>query len=269
MSLQLRVTYGRTADFLADVEHQVSRGGLLVRVELGDVDRGALVELELVTPAGRLVVHGSVLQTLGPAGVAVSLQPADLAALVEAAHHAPAGDGGDPIHEVVGGAAASELREVLARGPVQAAPAPVPEPESPHAHARAATLDSAAVAQQQAQKIQLALHGDKNQRMAILRENNRLLHSYVLKNPQLQLDEVVFIAKQPTVGADLLTAIAARRDWAERPEVAIAIVRNPKTPIPLAVRMLDHVGPGELRSLAKQGNVRDQIRAAARKKVVS
>jgi hypothetical protein len=120
----------------------------------------------------------------------------------------------------------------------------------------------------QAAKIQQALHGDKNQRAAILRENNRLLHSYVLRNPQIGIDEVAFIARMTTVSADILGFIAGRREWAERPEVAIALVRNPKTPVPLAIRMLDHVGQGELRQLAKQTAVREAISRAARKKIL-
>jgi hypothetical protein len=120
----------------------------------------------------------------------------------------------------------------------------------------------------QAAKIQQALHGDKNQRAAILRENNRMLHSYVLRNPQIGIDEVAAIARMTTVSGDILTFIAGRREWAERPEVAIGLVRNPKTPVPLAIRMLDHVGQGELRQLAKQTGVRDAIARAARKKVL-
>ncbi len=120
----------------------------------------------------------------------------------------------------------------------------------------------------QAAKIQQALHGDKNQRAAILRENNRLFHSYALRNPQIGIDEVASIARMATVSGDILTFIAGRREWAERAEVAIALVRNPKTPVPLAIRMLDHVGVGELRQLAKQTAVREPIARAARKKLL-
>jgi hypothetical protein len=122
--------------------------------------------------------------------------------------------------------------------------------------------------QLQAQKIHLALHGDKNERMAILRDNNKLLHAYVLRNPQLSLEELVFMARSATVSIELLTQIGGRREWAERPEIAIALVRNPKTPIPLALKLLDHVGMSELRTLAKQQNVRDAIQRAARKKIL-
>ena len=119
-----------------------------------------------------------------------------------------------------------------------------------------------------ARKIQLALHGDKSQRIALLRDPNKMIHGYVLRNPQIQLDEVVTVARMTTVAVDVLTFIASRREWAERSEIALALVRNPKTPVPLAVRMLDHISPSELRQLAKQANVREPIARAARKKVI-
>jgi hypothetical protein len=239
--LRFRATYGRAIDFVRDVDEQVARGGLLVRVDLTDVERDQPVELEIVTPVGRLTLRATVLQNLPGAGLAIALDGAELRPLAEVARRAPEAPGPAPRFE---------------RLPVADEPA------------SGSTADPASHAQQQAKKIQLALHGDKNQRMAILRENNKLLHGYVLRNPQIQLDEIVFIAKQTTAAVELLTAIANRREWIERPEVAIALVRNPKTPIPLAVRMLDHVGAAELRNLAKQSNVRDAIQRAARKKVL-
>ena len=243
--VRLRIAYARCADFLADVEHQVSRRGLLVRVDLGPIERGTPIALEIVTPTGRATVAATVLQPLPGTGVAVELDPSALEPLVEAARRQPAGPGDPPRHERIEEAAAEPPRTLGV---------PVNE-----------TASTAAL---QAHKIQLALHGDKNQRMAILREQNRMLHGYVLRNPKLQLDEVVFVARMATVSAETLAFIANRREWAERPEVAIALVRNPKTPVPLAVRMLDHVATSELRNLAKLPSVRDAIQRAARKKIL-
>ena len=252
--MRLRVTYGRVADFLNDHTQQVVQGGLLVRVPDLRADRGAPVDLEVVTPVGRERVAGQVLQILAGAGVAVALDPAALAGLAAAAAAAARGGGDDgpsPVHELL-------------------------EETGPAAHAAGAEAAGAAgeagrdssMQAQQAQKIQQALHGDKTQRMAILREPNKMLHGYVLRNPQLQLDEVVFIARMTTVAPDLLTYIAGRREWAERPEIASALVRNPKTPVPLAIRLLDRLGGAELRQLAKQTGVREAIQRAARKKVL-
>ena len=229
--LRLEVRYDRIADFLTDVRQQLAHGGLLVRGEPpAGTDRGAAVELSVVTPVGSRVVAGQVLQILAGAGIAVGFDPALLADLV--------------------------------------ARAQAPDVESSAAEAPAAPAPPIAFGAAQAAKIQQALHGDKNQRAAILRENNKALHSYVLRNPQIGIDEVAAIARMTTVAVEVLTFIAGRREWYERPEVAIALVRNPKTPVPLAVRMLDHVGQGELRQLAKQSAIREAISRVARKKIL-
>jgi hypothetical protein len=241
--LRLRVTYGRVADFLADVRDQVARGGLLVQVDVPtSTERGSDVELEILTPAGAARPEARVLHVLGPAGVAVELAPdalADLAA--RAACYTGTEPGTPPEHVLV----------------TDDAPAAKPSVQRAPSHA-----------QLQAQKIQEALHGDKNQRMAILREQNRLLIAYVLKNPQIGMEEVLFVAKSSTTAPDLLSYIGNKREWAERSDVAIALVRNPKTPVAIAIKLLDFINPNELRNIAKLGNVRDQISSAARKKVV-
>jgi hypothetical protein len=101
-----------------------------------------------------------------------------------------------------------------------------------------------------------------------MRAGDRSMHRFVLRNPGLRIDEVTFIAKMTAVSPDLLKAIAERREWAQRPEIALALVRNPKSPVPLAIQMLQHVSPGELRRLAKGSNVRMPILQAARKRVI-
>lgn len=240
--MRLRITYGSAAAFLADYRDQASRGGLLVRVAVADAERGAEVVLEIVTPGGRAHLSGQVLQALGDNGVAVAIEPGELSQLVRKAEARPdAGTDAETQHEVVG--------------------------DGDSAPGAAASAEAAA-GRDQAQQIQRALHGDKAQRMAIIRSPNKLLHGYVLRNPQIQLDEIAAIARMRTVSVEILNFIASKRDWCERPEVALALVRNPKTPVPLAVRMLDHVTMAELRQLAKQAGLREAVLRAVRKKVL-
>jgi hypothetical protein len=235
--VRLRVTYDGVDEFLRDHQEQIVRGGLLVR---GDVppglERGAAVELELVTPVGSVTLAGQVIQVLAGAGVAVTVDPGAVSKLAEAARAA-----GQP------------------RAPQRAAARTTGSPDAPAPEPHGAAL---------ARKIQLALHGDKNQRAALMREQNKMIHGYVVRNAQIQLDEVVAIARMPTVNVDVLNFIAGRREWAERPEVAIALVRNPRTPVPMAIRLLERVSPSDLRALAKQSTVREAIQRAARKKVI-
>lgn len=119
-----------------------------------------------------------------------------------------------------------------------------------------------------AERIQQALRGNRDERAAIMRDGNPALQLHVLRNPGLQLDEIAAIAKMRTVAPELLKQIADKREWAQRPDVAIALVRNPKTPVPLAIRMLDFVSQQDLRQLAKDANTRTAIQHAARKKIL-
>lgn len=117
-----------------------------------------------------------------------------------------------------------------------------------------------------AQKLQLALHGTRDQRNAILRDKNRMLHAYVLKNPQITVDDVLAIAKNPMMGPDMYKLISERQEWFQRPQIAIALVRNPKVQGDIAVKALAHVAPDALRQLAK-GGAPPHVVTAARKKL--
>lgn len=118
-----------------------------------------------------------------------------------------------------------------------------------------------------AQKIQMALHGTRDQRNAILRDKNRQLHAFVLKNPQINIDDVLAIVKNPMMGAEMYKLVAERQDWLQRPQIALALARNPKVPGDIAIRALAYVAPDALRQLAK-GGAPPHVVTAARKKVV-
>jgi hypothetical protein len=116
--------------------------------------------------------------------------------------------------------------------------------------------------------VQKALHGTRDERNAILRDRDRTLHTFVLKNPQLDAEDVVTIAKNAQLAPDLLKQIADRKDWLQRPAVALALARNPKTPPDVAVRALEHVPLEALRQMAKGAGVPPSITQAARKKLL-
>jgi hypothetical protein len=236
--VRFRVVYHRPADLLADDTAQFQNGGLLVRVEpppeLGLFDP---VELELVTDfAGEALLSGQVVQLVPGAGVAVAFPPAATAALVAAARGAGDLPGPPPTHDRV-------------------------EPDARRQPAARAGGESAA-------KIHAALHGNRDERTRILRDVNKMMHPYVLRNPGLGIDEVLAIAKMTTVAPDLLATIAEKREWAQRPDIAIALVRNPKTPTPVAVRLLEWITAADLRQLAKGTQTRPAVQQAARKKLL-
>lgn len=119
-----------------------------------------------------------------------------------------------------------------------------------------------------AQKIQLALHGTRDQRNAMLRDRDRGLHAFVLKNPGITVDDVLSIAKNAQMSAEIFKQISERADWFQRPQIALALARNPKVPSEIAIRALGHVAPDALRQLAKGAGAPQHVVQAARKRVV-
>ena len=226
---------------------QMAKGGVLVRVaDVSGLDLDAEASLELVLPDGaKLAATVRVLQVLAGHGVALSVTPELVAQL--------AGRTGKDA------GTAPARHERLAKPPAQGG-----EPAGARQQAPGGSLESMTTAQ----KIQVALHGNRDQRNAILRDHNRALHPYVLKNPQVSVEDILAIAKNAQMSAELLKQIGERREWFQRPQIATALARNPKTPPELAVRALDYVPVESLRQMAKGTGVLPHVAQAARKKVI-
>ncbi len=238
---KLRATFTTPAALVAAHDQEMSRGGLLVR---GEVPAGvalfAEAELEIVAGTRRLVTGAQVVQTVPGVGVAVTFSAAKVAGLAELVAAARAlGDGGWSDGAKPAAAPAAAV--------------------SPAARVREASVN---------EKIQIALHGSRDERQLILRDTNRQLHPYVLKNPNIQMDEIVAMARMSAISPELLKQIAERRELIARPDIAIALVRNPTVPVPVALKALEHVSPADLRQLAKDSKTRPAIQQAARRKVV-
>lgn len=257
-TVKIEASYATAAELAADVDSQLGRGGLLVRGALPpDLQQFAPVDLTVRCGSAAIVVAAQVLQTFPGIGVAVAIDPegrAHIIALLEAAggKAAPARPARDTAPQV---------------GPVEPTPLRTTDAADDPAPAVAAGSTQAPAAAMLA-KIQRARNGDREARFAVLRDPNRNLHAHVLHNPGLALDEIAAIARMTTVSVDMLKQIAQRREWGHRPEIAIALIRNPTVPIPVAVDLIDHVGEGELRQLAKDARTREPIARAARKKLL-
>ncbi|MCC6996822.1 MAG: hypothetical protein IT370_19580 [Deltaproteobacteria bacterium] len=291
LRLRLRVTYHRPADLVSDHEQQFKHGGLFVRITPGvdGAERGGPVELDLVVPGGQVLpVDATVLQVL-PGGVALEFKAASVPGLADAvaeARAAGAAAGQAPLHEwldapeIEGGfelvenqaeAEAAYGSESESESEAEAESESESEADSDSgqaAPARGTTAPARVAGANNTKKMHLAMHGSKDERAAILRDLNKQLHPLVLRNPNLQLDEVVAMAKMTTVSPEVLKGIADRREWSQRPEIALALVRNPKTPTLIAVKLLAWVSNAELRQLAKDTRTRPQVQQAARKKLL-
>jgi hypothetical protein len=235
-TLRLRIAYDDRAELRRALDDEIARGVLLVRVTPPEsLAFRDVVSLEITTRAGLLAIETEVVSILAGVGVVVAVLPEHHAAARALEASLESGDAA--IHEIVSDDAATDA------------------PRAPMGSALA-------------EKIRLARHGTREDRNALLREPNRMLHALVIKCPQVTVDEVAAWAKNAQMGADFLRQIADRKDWLSRPNIALGLARNPKTPGDIAVRALDHVGDDALRQMIKGAGVPPHVAAAARKKAM-
>jgi hypothetical protein len=243
---RLVAEFSTAEDFLGTYQREISVGGLLVRGATlpPGASLGACVVAVSVAGQAPVEVQAQLAAAVPGVGVAVMFRapPVPLMALVEQlrapAEHAPPEEQAEP------------------------------DAEEPPAPAHNPLMSARLAAMTVTEKMQLALSGDREARAYLLRDTNKALHVYVLRNPRLGLDEVIYAAKMPSLSPDALKLIAEHREWGINTTVCTALARNPRTPVPLVLKMLPRVPMQELRAIAK-GQGRAPIVQAARKLVLN
>lgn len=118
------------------------------------------------------------------------------------------------------------------------------------------------------EKQKLARTGRKPARQLLIRDVNKTLHRVVLSNPDISVDEVAEYAASPALAKDALEYITQNRTWMASRQVTFAVVKNPSTPVEIAVRLVPRLGQSEWRYLARPGAVRAPVAAQARKQIL-
>jgi hypothetical protein len=116
-----------------------------------------------------------------------------------------------------------------------------------------------------AQKIQLAYKGGKTERSILIRDHNRLICAAVMRNPRMTETEVEQISGMRGINDEVLRLIGLRRDWASKYNIAIALTRNPKTPVGVVLPLINRLTLRDLKSLKDDKGVSEVVRVAARK----
>lgn len=119
-----------------------------------------------------------------------------------------------------------------------------------------------------AQKIKLALRGNKDARTILIRDNNKLVRRFVVMNPRITDGEVVQLCRNRSADDELIRIIAEDREWLRNYQIKLALVTNPKTPLVIAIRLVASLGERDVRTLAKSRNVPQAVAVQARRLVV-
>jgi len=118
------------------------------------------------------------------------------------------------------------------------------------------------------QRIKLALTGNRGARAVLIRDQNKLIRHYVLRNPRLTEDEVLIMAKDKNIDEESLRFITVRREWMKAYQIRLAIAQNPRAPIPQAIHLLSTLFKRDLERIAKSRDVTQAVVVHARKLVI-
>lgn len=292
-----RVTFAHAEELRRVLNDEMTKGVTLLQIAAPEaLEYRSAVRVEFASPGGSFSIDSEVVHVLPSVGVAVSFPSAHLAEARALLASTPEGPAGPTFCEIVPAGGALFANTVSANtvsgnaapantvsastasantasastasvntmfGP---APSAVPAPGDSRGFTSAGGLGWSRASF--AEKVQTALHGTKDDRAAILREQNKQLHPFVLKSPHVSPEEVAGWAANAQMSPEFLKQIAERKEWMTRQAIALALARNPKTPAEVAVRALDNVPVEALRQMAKGVGVLPHVVAAARKKIL-
>ena len=116
-----------------------------------------------------------------------------------------------------------------------------------------------------AEKIKLATKGNKEARSYLLRDSNKLVAVAAVRSPKITDPEVLAIANSRQAHDDVLRVVCTNREWVKMYPVKLALVKNPKVPLPIAMKFLSTLREAEVKELARDKNVPSGIQMMARK----
>lgn len=120
-----------------------------------------------------------------------------------------------------------------------------------------------------AEKIKMALTGDKEWRTILVKDANKLVSSGVLKNPRLTEPEVLAILKSSVQNDEIIRIICANKEWVKNYQIRKALLENPKTPLSNALRFLGTMNEKDVAGYAKSRNISSVISTQAKRMLLA
>jgi len=164
----------------------------------------------------------------------------------------PAGDSADGLM--------AEYHDELAREHEEGSqPAPTPELEQKRLNMTQRVLKMSV-----AEKIKLATLGNREARTLLLRDSNRLVSLAAAQSPRITDGEILGLANAKTANADVLRYIYENREFLKTYAIRMALVHNPKVPLPTALKLLPTLQEKDIKELARDRNVPATVQAQAK-----
>jgi hypothetical protein len=118
-------------------------------------------------------------------------------------------------------------------------------------------------------RLKAAAKGSREMRAILIRDSNKLICATVLSSPKVTTQEVEGFSRMANVAEEVLRIIGSNRAWMKNYGVAVGLTKNPKTPLTMSLNLLGRLNDRDLAKLSMDRNVPEQLRVAARRKVLA
>jgi hypothetical protein len=114
------------------------------------------------------------------------------------------------------------------------------------------------------QKIRLAMLGNREARNILIQDRNKIISMAVLRSPKLSENDALSYAQQRNLPQDVFAVLGKSKRWTKYYPVKLALVNNPKTPLPVSMRFLEYLTERDLKALARNKNISSVLCHSAR-----
>ena len=156
-----------------------------------------------------------------------------------------------------------ELRREVPEGATPV-PATAAAAEEPQEDPKKITITKRIMKMSVSEKIKLATLGNKEARTILLRDANKLVCMAAATSPRITDGEIIGLANSRTVNGDVLRYVYSSREFLKTYAIKISIVKNPKVPLPTALKLMQTLQEKDIKELARDRNVSQTIQSQAK-----
>ena len=113
------------------------------------------------------------------------------------------------------------------------------------------------------ERVQLALKGNREERLALIRDPCKVVQRAVLQSSRVSDREVEGYAAMANLSDEVLRLISMNRNFRKNYTVVRNLVNNPKTPLDVSLHLLPSITASDLKMLTTNKNIPDTLRTAA------
>jgi len=115
------------------------------------------------------------------------------------------------------------------------------------------------------QRVRRAMLGTKQERMLLVREQNKVVATAAARSPLMQEGDIAMIARNRNISDEVLRIIATSPIWLKSYHVTKNLVENSKTPVAIAAALITQLREADLKKLATDKNVSSAVQMAAKR----